>query len=95
METLSPSSETRPQSEWWFSLQPGLSDEARLEGIKQATRRYEARFGFPPAELPRVVMVGKTPMLAYATPVTPPLTEPHSAIIADPTEQHIMQLMLL
>lgn len=98
MATLSPSPDARPQNEWWFSLSPGLSDEDRLQKIKQSTQRYAERFGCPPVDVPRVVMVGKTPMLAYAMPVEHAIAAPQSVIIETSTaedEECIMQLTLL
>ena len=98
MSNLSSFHDPRPDKEWWFALQPGLSDAARLEAIKQAELRYQARFGCAPSDGPRVVMVGKTPMLAYAAPVEHPLIQPQSVIIeatTAETEAHIMQLTLL
>ena len=88
----------RPTDEWWFALQPGISDEARLVAIEQAARRYESRFGCPPVGIPRVIMVGKTPVLAYAAPVARAIAPPRSVIIEASTEaeqEYIMQLSLL
>lgn len=90
-------SDPRPVAEWWYALDPKHDDDQRTLDVRRSIERYEARWGCPPVDLPRVVTIGSTPMLAYAIPAKEPapiIEEPPPVIIEEPTE-HIMQLMLL
>jgi len=54
-----------PPDEWWFALPPNLPDDDYNRQIKEAEKRYQNRFGYPPYSIPRVVFIGNTPVLAY------------------------------
>lgn len=84
----------RPDNEWWYSLDPNENDDARTANIRRSIQRYEEKFGVPPAVKPRVIMVGKTPVLAYAVPVEAPIMPPQTIIVEEPTES-MLQLTLL
>lgn len=62
-----PAPATPVVDEWWYSLSPALSETARAEATRQAEHGYALRFGCVPPT-PRLVYVGKTPVLAYPLP---------------------------